>query len=623
MSAEKNEKDIIYSVANGVLKPLIKVNDPIFAEEMMGKGVAIDPTVGEIYAPFDSEEVTIFPTNHAISMKSKGGCELLIHVGINTVHLNGQFFNPLITNGEPVKAGDLIMKFDLDKIKEAGYDIVIPIVILNSDEYKEIDLVRDLSNVERYDELFCLSKKQQVEKSSKKNLYLEEKIVSNLGGVENIQTIGHCATRLRVTVKDDSLINRNGLESTEGVLGIVNSMGGIQIIIGNNVTNIYSNIRSNYSISNINLNDDEAVTDKKSLPNKILNVLSDILSPVIPLIMGSGFVSALLVILARIGISTDSGSYIFLDVAANVVFYFLPIMLAYTSSIRFKTNTIYALFIGGVLLHPTIVELAQSGNNLDIFKIPVTLIDYSSSLIPIILSVWVLSYVEKFVDRVVPDAAKYVFKPLLIILIMIPIVLSLTGPAGYLIGEGLGAGLTLMYNQASWLAIIVVATFTPLLVMTGMHIALTPLLILTNFETLGYDNLLLIGFIGMNFSQFAVALAVALKTKNKKLRQIATSGAFTTFLSGITEPTLYGVSIKLKKPFYATFIGCLANGIFCAIAGVKVFSFAAPSFSTLPIFMNPDNTNTNFILALCAIGITITVTFIATWILGFDDSVYE
>ncbi|MGX2961997.1 glucose PTS transporter subunit IIA (plasmid) [Peribacillus sp. JNUCC 23] len=615
----------IIGISKGEVVPLKKVNDPIFADEIMGKGIAIKPEIGEIYAPFDGTVVSVFPSKHAISLKSNNGCELLIHIGIDTVKLNGVFFEPMVTENDSVQSGDLIMKFNLNEIEQNGYDSVIPIVILNSSSYEVIEFTCE-NHASKEKVLIGLEKieaENQIENSNEHiNIEnrLESSIISALGGEKNIRSMGHCATRLRVTLNNDKLVDRERLKNISGVLGVVDSMGGLQIVIGNTVNKVYQNIRNFY---NVGANDDAKENVKGSIVNRVLNVLSDILSPTVPLIMASGFVSALLVVLSKIGMNQESSTYTILSTAANVVFYFLPILLAYTSSVRFKCNTIYSLFIGGLMLHPNILELVKIGENIDLFKIPITLIDYSSSLIPIILSIWVLSYVEKFADRYVPDAAKYVFKPLLIILIMLPITLGITGPTGFLLGKGLGSVLSVIYSNASWLAILLVASLAPLLVMTGMHIALTPILILSNFENLGYDNLLLIAFIGMNFSQFAVALAVMLKTKKNKLRQLAANSAFTAFFSGITEPTLYGITIRLKKPLYATFIGCIANGIFCAIANVKIFAFAPPSFFTLPIFMNPDGTNTNFILALCSIGITIVVTFLATWMFSFDDAAYD
>lgn len=170
------------------------------------------------------------------------------------------------------------------------------------------------------------------------------------------------------------------------------------------------------------------------------------------------------------------------------------------------------------MLHPTLANIVTQGGKVSLFNLPVVAIDYSSSLLPIILSVWILSLVEKFINRYLPKSLRYVVKPLLIIMIMIPLTLLITGPAGYMMGEGLGWIINLLRGHAEWLAILILCCIAPFMVMTGMHIALTPIIILTNLETLGYENMMLVAFIGMNFSQFAVAMATFLKQKIKHLR---------------------------------------------------------------------------------------------------------
>jgi len=449
------------------------------------------------------------------------------------------------------------------------------------------------------------------------NYELGVNIIEKLGSENNIKSIGHCSTRLRIQLYDVEIISKEEVQKIPGVLGVVEAIGGLQIIIGNNVSKVYNEIQNKYNFQSGAQGSIEA-----SFIDKLLNTLAAILGPAIPAIVASGLISALLIIFVKLGMSPEGNTYIILNTASNVAFYFLPIILAYTSSKRFNCDPILAIFFGGLMLHPSIIELVNVGETVSLIGIPIRLVDYSSSLVPIILTVWVLSYVEMLAQKYVPDDVKYVIKPLLIVLVMIPITLCITGPAGAIIGDGLASVLTFLYSKASWLALLIVAALAPVMVMTGMHLALLPLII-TNFATLGYDNLMFVAFIGMNFSQFAVSMAVLLKTKNKFLKQLATGTAITAFLCGVTEPALYGITIRLKKPLIATFIGCIANGIFCAITQVKVYSFGAPSFFTMPIFMNPDGTNSNFIFAVIAVVISIVVTFAATWILGFDDSIYE
>lgn len=177
-------------------------------------------------------------------------------------------------------------------------------------------------------------------------------------------------------------------------------------------------------------------------------------------------------------------------------------------------------------------------------------------------------------------------------------------------------------NVAPWSTVLVVGCLAPLLVLTGMHLALIPLVMML-FETVGYDNMLFPAFIAMNFSQFGVAMACLLKTKKNGLRELSLSCALTSFLAGVTKPTLYGICVRMKKPLIATWIACVVNAVFCAVFKVRVYSFGAPSFFTMPIFLNSDGTMTNFYFAIAAAVLTIVISFAATWILGFDDSCYE
>ena len=204
---------------------------------------------------------------------------------------------------------------------------------------------------------------------------------------------------------------------------------------------------------------------------------------------------------------------------------------------------------------------------------------------------------------------------------MLPIELCLTAPLGNYVGQLLLSMMTAINNVAPWSSVLVVGALAPLLVLTGMHFALIPL-VFTQFATVGYDNMLFVAFIGMNFSQFGVSLACAIKSKNVNLKSLAASCALTSFLAGVTEPALYGICVRMKKPLIATWIACITNAVFCAVTQVKVFSFGAPSFFTMPIFMNPDGSMSNFYFAIAAAALTIVVSFAATWILGFDDSVY-
>lgn len=451
---------------------------------------------------------------------------------------------------------------------------------------------------------------------------LGERIIEQLGGSENITRLYHCATRLRADLKDKEKANLENIKKLSGVLGVIESVGGIQVIIGNDVAKVYEQILQNHHIHEEGGAIAAPKEEHQGIFSRLLNVLAAIMGPAIPLIMCSGLISALLVIFTKFGMDSESSSYLILSMVGNGALYLLPILIAYSSAKKFGCNIMISLFLGGIMISPTLIGLSETGSYVSLLGIPMKTVNYTSTLIPIILTIYVFKHVEKLVDRIVPDSIKFVFRPFVNIVLMVPIMLCVTGPLGSYCGDLLCECMTMINNVVPWASVLVIGCLAPLLVLTGMHLALLPL-VMSMFATSGYDNMMFVAFIGMNFSQFGVAMACLIKSKKPALRTLASSCALTTFLAGVTEPTLYGICIRMKKPLVATWIACIANAIFCAIFSVKVYSFGAPSFFTMPIFLNPDGSMTNFYFAIAAVILTIVVSFAATLLIGFDDSCYE
>lgn len=448
------------------------------------------------------------------------------------------------------------------------------------------------------------------------NKRLADEIIPLVGGAENIASLNHCSTRLRLRVNNEDKFDLEGIKKISGVMDVVKSMGGYQIIIGNNVSKVYNAIVSNY---NIKADAQEGRTAANPF-EMVLNVLADIMGPVIPAIVAAGLISALATICTLLGMDTNSSTYQILYSVSQAPFYFLPFLVAYTSARHWHLNPVMTEFIAGVLLYPSFTALVDAGGKITLFGLPVTAATYSSSLIPMILTCWAMSYVNKWVEKIVPDAIRYVGVPFLTTIIMVPIALCVTGPVGTWIGDLLAVMVNFLSVHAPGIMIFIIATIAPLMVLTGSHLALLPIL-MANFQNFGYDNTLLVAFLGINFSMFGVSLAVFLKAKNPSLKATAFSAGITAFLSGTTEPALYGLCIRLKKPLIAAFIGCAATGLWLAFAGVKIYSFGAPGFFTMANFIDPSGVDTaNFMQAVIAAIISIVVTFIATYAIGFDES---
>ena len=463
---------------------------------------------------------------------------------------------------------------------------------------------------------------------------LAEQIIFLVGGKDNVEKLTHCATRLRFNLRDKTLIRESELKSTPGVLGTARAMGIYQVIIGNAVSEVYKTILDEQIGDLEEVQPQSTAEGSKSAEcrqgnpllragQNMIAAIAAIIAPVFPAIIASGLINALLVILTKTNvIGTESTTYTILFTVGKVAFYFLPVFCGYTAAKHFGCNPIYGLFLACLMIHPNIVELLGGEGAVDLFGLPVYKVGYTSSLIPIILTVWVLSYLERLVDKHLHKNLKHTVKPVIIIFVMLIITFVITGPAGTVAGSVIAEFILLIYEKVPFVGVVFVSTMAPFLVLTGSHLALLPVA-LASFEAYGYDMLLYVAFIGMNFSQVGISLAVALKAKTKELKGIAI-GTCLTAVTGITEPSLYGIALRLKKPLYATFIACFANGLWCAAAKVKVFVIAGPNMFTFPVlYMDEIASIGNIINAGIAILITLVVSFGATWLLGFDENEFE
>lgn len=446
---------------------------------------------------------------------------------------------------------------------------------------------------------------------------LANSILKNVGGETNVLNLTHCATRLRFTLKDVSKANEDTIKKTKGVMGVVNKGGQLQVVIGNDVNHVYNEV---LKLGNFEKASSTESGEKNGIVATVLDTIAGIFTPILPAITGAGMLKAVLTLLTTFKLmSPDSQSYYILSFISDAAFYFLPVILAYTSATKFKCNPFMAMSIGGVLLHPNLSALFAKGEPVSFLGLPVTNASYSSSVIPIILAVWVMSYIERFADKISPKPIKFFTKPLITLLIVAPITLIVLGPLGTIIGGYVASAINLINSHAAWAVVLIMGAFSPLLVMTGMHYALFPIVI-TAIATNGFENILGPGMLAANVAQGAAALCVAVKTKNSDLKQLASSSGFTAVL-GITEPAMYGVNLKLKKPFLGVMIGGGVAGLYAGITGVVGYVMAPPGLAALPIFIGPNSSN--LINAIITCGIAFAVTFIVTWVLGFEDPAEE
>lgn len=454
-----------------------------------------------------------------------------------------------------------------------------------------------------------------------------KKILQRVGGAENVTGLVHCMTRLRFNLKDESIVDDEAVKKTKGVMGVMKKGGQYQIIIGNDVGYVYEELNKLGKFSNQVPKKKENSTEKKNILTMLMDTISGIMTPVIPAIIGAAMIKVLLTLLRMIGVLNTSGdTYQLLTVIGDGAFFFMPVLIAVSASKKFGTNVYYAASIALIMLHPNFISMMTTAHDANetirfLGLIPVTYATYSYSVIPIILAVWSLKYVEKFVDKITPVITKNFLKPMLVVLIEAPIALIILGPLGAICGNVLSDVVYFIHDKLGFIAVGLVAGIYPFVVMAGMHHAFTPIK-LGMIATTGYENFICIGELCSNMAQGAASLAVAIKSKNKDFKQIAGSSAFSALLAGITEPALYGVTLRLKRPMLGACIGAVAGGLFGGFFQLKCFGIATPAIVTIVQYVE-ESRPMSLLIAALTILITVIVAFIATMLIGFEDVVDE
>lgn len=439
-----------------------------------------------------------------------------------------------------------------------------------------------------------------------------------VGGVDNISKLTHCATRLRFEFCDRSKVDAAAIENTPGVISVVEKGGQFQVVVGNDVPITYRVLinemggTAGKASSGSSSNDEK---ERSGIITTIISVISTTFTPVIPALIGGGMIKAVLSILVLCGLDDSSATYAILNLISDAAFYFMPVLLAYGAAIKFECNPVLAMTLACALLHPTWTGMVSAGEGVNFFLIPVKLVDYSYSVIPIILSVWLMSYVEKFAEKYTPSIIKFFLKPLIILFISVPIALVIIGPFGSFLNSVIEAGANVINAKASWLLPMLMGAFQPFLVLTGTAWAMTPIATV-QISSLGYEIVNGPGMLASNIAQGGATLAVALRTKNSQLKQLASSSGFTAVM-GITEPCLYGVLLRLKKPFIASMIGGGIGGIYAGLSGLVRYAFVSPGLAALPAFIGANPMNIVHAVITCIISFA--AAFAAAWILGFDD----
>lgn len=451
---------------------------------------------------------------------------------------------------------------------------------------------------------------------------LAKTILEFVGGESNISSLTHCATRLRFSLKDEKKANTTQLKNTKGVMGVVSSGGQYQVIIGSDVGSVYKELMELVNLDGLVSSDQK---DDKKVIAKVIDTVSGIFTPILPAITAAGMMKAVLAILVAAKVVTaESQSYQVINFMADAAFHFLPILLASSAAKRFKCNPYLAMMLGGMLIHPNFISMVnaakETGEAIKVFGLPIATASYASSVLPIILGVWFMSYVEPIADKISPKAIKFFSKPLITALVTGIALLVVIGPIGYIVSDKIGVAITTLESYASWLVPTIVGGLTPLLVMTGTHYGIIPIGV-NNVMTMGYDTIVGPSMLASNVAQGAASLAVAFKTKDAEIKQLASSAGITG-VCGITEPALYGVNLRFKTPLYASMIGGAVGGLFLGIFRVARFATGSPGLLTLPIYIGGDGLS-NFVYACIGTVISIVVAFIVCFMIYKDPKQEE
>lgn len=444
---------------------------------------------------------------------------------------------------------------------------------------------------------------------------LANDIIKHVGGLENVGTLTHCSTRLRFILKDESKVAVSKLESLDGVLKVITG-NHTQIVIGNNVVDVYDECMKLLR----DLPESVAIKEKLTLKNagkKVIEFMMAIFYPLIPAMAGAGMLKSVLVILSMLGvISQDTDFYVILSYISDALFYFMPILVAYTAADKLKCDKIIAVTIAGFLLFPNLTTLITEGTTL--FGFNVQNIAYGTQIFPAILCTLFCALIQKYAEKVIPKALKIIFVPLITFLISVPVGLLVLGPLGYVIGNYLAAFLVWFQSQFGFLAVAILSAALPLMVATGMHKSFNPIAI-NNFTTLGYEPFYTIATLAHNVAECGAVLAVGLKSKDQKVKSIALSGSLSASL-GITEPALYGVTLTNKTVLYSVMAGAGIGGAFLGFMQVKQWVLGVtPAVFTFTCFAEEGNAN-NLLYAVIGLVITLIASFVFSFILYKDNN---
>ncbi len=609
-------KVVLGAPAAGAAIALDKVQDEVFSTGMMGQGFGLEPIGEKIVAPVAGEITMIAESKHAIGILTKEGLEVLIHMGIDTVGLHGEPFELKVKTGDKVQAGQEIANMALENIRLAGLQTTIMVIITNSaDKLEGLD-VEELEATAGQTVATAYVKEAK-QKAGKRNYdALADIIIENVGGKENINNLIHCITRLRFYLKDEKLANDDVLRETDGVIDVMHASGQYQVVIGNEVTNVFDAVMKKLP----DLGEGEAVEtttqdDGKNPVSRafsnLIGVITGSMSPVVGVIAAAGIIKGLLALLTlpQLGglLNVKDTAYITVSAIADSAFYFLPVLVGFAAAKRLGGDPIVTAVIGGVLTYPQLVDWGREFK--DMFTVGgfhFQFLNYTYSIFPMILAAWMAKKLGDWLKKTLPNYLQMIFNPLITVLVVSVITLVVTGPIIQGAANGIADFINWLVHASGWAGGLIIGGFYQLLVIFGLHWGVVPL-VAQQISASGESSLNAIISVTM-VAQGAAVLAVAIKSRKNDMKSLGIAAAISAFC-GVTEPAIYGINLRYRKVFISGLIGSAVGG------------FITGSLIGFPSFFNPAHPTelNSFYAFLFSSAAALIISFLVTWFWGYND----
>ncbi|CAJ1178741.1 glucose PTS transporter subunit IIA [Companilactobacillus nantensis] len=620
---------------------MTEVHDPMFSEKAMGEGFGVIPNDQTIVAPVSGKVMLVASTKHAVGFSTDDGFEVLVHMGVDTVELNGAPFELFVKEGDTVKAGDTIATMDIDAIKKAGKVTDVIVAITNTAKMvKDIQVNKgDVQAGAAVATVEPMAPGEATAKPKGKVDYdqLGKDIVKNVGGVENVENVIHCITRVRFYLKDDNKANDDVIKNMKGVLDVAKAGGQYQVVIGPAVEDVYDAVVKALGPS-FGGDSDAPKQEKVAAPkgvwpktkfyfSALIGVITASMMPIIGLLAASGILKGLLaLIVSAKWLSATSSTYMIINAMGDSVFYFLPILVGFTAAKRLGANQIIMGVIGGVLAYPTLVQVATKTSstamniNSNFFGIPIHIANYTYSIFPMIAAAWIAAKIEPWLKKHIVMSLRMILSPLLEVFIVSAIIIVVVGPIITLLSSYLAAGIVALLKISPAISGLIIGGLYQCLVIFGLHWAVIPV-VASQIATTGHSALNAIVSATM-VAQGAAAMAVFVKTKkNIDMKQIAGAATLSAF-AGVTEPAMYGINLKYGRIFWTANIGSAVGGLITGLLHVDMWGFAG-SLIGFASFINPKGIDGSFTGYLIASAATIIVAFTCTYLFGFKEEDLE